>query len=605
MAAATLTKKQKKSSQQILRGKDKEKSSFVELNIPQKNEDSSEDIFKDATTNDELQKAYSTWAYKKGMEQFCRDQGITYSSGTTDNLYVQKQKHDPRFYNHLYYYGNNTYLRKEFLEKEKEMIKRKAALKVKNTAVVTSGKSKKNKVNAVSDQINKDWKESMKDISDTFGKETQATIDQLKDKWVKNRDKAESDISKASSRLTTYGKLLATDPAALFSQGIEHEINSRDTKYTRFAKANNLSGSEIMDMIIGKYNSDFGAASALDSLSKELEEAQKNPEAAAAAGKDADYFNQKISAINEKYGLSIPAYSSETSKAITLTLEGNKRYQVAQKTKELAENLIKAQEESYTDKVIEKILQKYNQTFGTDIEMTEKLKQDIRDAIRGTKTVYFNKDKTMKELTDRTRKLLYHEFESRVNDRLYQSKEWKKLMNLDNKVDDIYRKAGGNKLDEAQKKMEKWYSMSDVDFLVDIASDLDKQINSNVKFLSKWGGTLNDLDRKMGKYGLDLQLGTEFESLEKQFSLNVANSMETQLRSQVKTTLQTVNKATKAVQEAKKEVQELQQGAKNLIKRWETTVMDEVEKQEKLVVNNIMKSVKISFDTSGIGSFKI
>lgn len=447
----------------------------------------------------------------------------------------------------------------------------------------------------------KDTGEFLKDAGDDvkgLWDQGKAGYNKLKAEWVPKREAAKKEFVKTRDKVNTYGKIATHNPALLFQAALDNYAENADNPYARYMKKNNLTGEQIVSTLRGKYTASKECKTDLDNLIKYIDE---HPD-------DEDTINKRIAEINSKYKQKIPKYTQATKDDINGALKTmqttSQQWMYKQRTKKLAEMIMEAQEDKILDQKLEGILTKMNKQWGTKLTDNEKLRQDIRDAIRGTKTVFFKYDETMKVLQDKTQKMLEREIQKQLNDRINQSKAWKNMMSMDKKFNDIYRKAGGSKIEKIQQKLDKWNKMSDLDFMLMTTEKMTDTLNSRIKFLGKWGGSLNDLDAKMGKFGLNLGLGEQFTSFEKNFTSQIAASMQNTVRTDISKSLQSVSKITSAVKQATQQIQKIQNQAKELVLKWETTVMDVVKAQEKRIVNNILKSVKISF-SGGIGSFKI
>ena len=563
-------------------------------------------IYSGCKTTDDAQKKWTDWAYQQSMEQFCKDKGLTYVQGVTDDLYIEAQKKDPyMFYNGTYYTGTNQNLRDQLIKNEAGLqnfkINQKLSTKITVDPTIVPG------IKSAFDHASDNWKPTQKRLADNISSGWVTLRKNSYDEWMRGRKnfvEARKRLQANLDKVNTIGKTLTHNPAKLFEAGIDEYINNHpDSAEAKYFKDKGLTGAQIIDTLTGKYNKDDDCRKDIEKLSGDIDKVQKDP--SLSNKYNAEYFNKQIDHINKTYGLSIPPYSASTAAALKSTLEGNKRYQIKKNVKHLATLMMDKQLDSYLDKNIQGVLDKFNARFGTNHQNTPELRDKIRQVIRGTYTVTFNQDELMKDLEQKTEKELERFLENKVEERLYNSGEWKKFMHLDEDAGDIYRKKlGGDKINALGNKISEWTKLNDVDFTLKLTESLTDQLNDKVGFLGSTQNSLNRLDAKMDRFGLGLGLGSQFSALEKSFTLNIASSMEHQLKTSMQGTLKSISRINNTVQNFQKQIQGIQNQARDLVKKWETTAMDMVKAQEKVIVNNIMKSVKIDFKGS-IGSFKI
>jgi len=578
-------------------------------------------LFKGCETVDDAQKKYSDWAYQQSMQQFCKDKGIEYVQGETDDLYIEEQKENPdMFYNGTYYTGARQDLRDKLIKNESGLENFKINKKVRGSLGFGKGSGKTKKgvdkqldaANEGSNSAKENRKSARKEVQDSVNKTWKKTKRSSYDGWmrgrknfVNQRKRLQKKSQNALDKANTFGKTMTHDPAKLFESGIDKYIERHpDSMKAKYMKEKQLNGTEIIDALTGKYNKDDRCRKDIEALLADIDKANKDPSLRQKKYTD-DYFNEKIEIINKTYGLSIPPYSEDTAQALRDTIEGNKQYQIKKNIKHLATLMMDAQMQSYLDMNIQSVLDQYNERFGTNWSDTPELRDKIRQVIRGTYTVAFNQDVLMNQMQKKTEDELKRFLQKKVDDRIFNSKTWYKFMHLDEDAGDVYRKKlGGDKINKLQDKLESWTNLSDVDFTLRLTEDLTDQLNNRVKFLGNAGGSLNKIDKKMGKFGLNLGLGDQFTDLEKNFALNIASPVEDQLKKSMTSTLKNITKITDTVKNFQKQIQSIQNKARDLVRKWESTAMDMVKAQEKVIVNNIMKSVKIDYK-GAVGSFKI
>ena len=157
-------------------------------------------------------------------------------------------------------------------------------------------------------------------------------------------------------------------------------------------------------------------------------------------------------------------------------------------------------------------------------------------------------------------------------------------------------------VDKWDTKLTEWTTNQDTVKLA-IATKLDQAIAAPVNGVAK---ILNAPDKLLSKWGLGgLGLGNMFKEFTQVFTKGWANQINKMIQPYFKKALAITTKIKTAVKNLIKRINQIRERAKALVNKWKQTLIDQVKKYEKQLINSIIKSVKINFSSLMPSSFKI
>ena len=361
--------------------------------------------------------------------------------------------------------------------------------------------------------------------------------------------------------------------------------NNSNNEIVKQFTSKGMDADTMWGVITGKYNKDDAARRDLEKLAKDIKEGKLTEKQKA----------ERVKAINEKYGLNLD--SSVTGDQIAQVIAEHKEYSYKQTVRNIAGQIVENKLNDQLNNMLEQKFGSKLRSLGIDFSFKDRnIIQDIRDIIRGQKTVAFNEAKFLdglkKNLEKKVDQLIVKKAEAYLNEQ--QQRINAKIDSTAAKITgqlDAYRK----KIDSWSETLSKWDSES---MKLTIAGRLDAMVSAPV---DKIAGILNMPDKLLGKIGLNLGLGDMFKSITQTYTKGYAEKIQKVLSPAVNKILGFTKHISATITKLISKVNELKEKAKQMIEKWKNTVMDAVKKQTQKMINEIIKYVKLDI-TSAIGS---
>ena len=233
--------------------------------------------------------------------------------------------------------------------------------------------------------------------------------------------------------------------------------------------------------------------------------------------------------------------------------------------------------------------------------MKDEVKDLVRNTIRGTKNSIFRNPDLKAGLVSVAEDAVNKYYQSAVE--LLENKDWqeKQLKPLNNMIDKEFKQLDGlqdkinNKIGDFNSQMDKAAKkLSELEKL-----DIAKEINSEVTDKLNIGGQLNDINKKLGMFGLDQ---TSLDAVSKNLNGQIAGAINNELAPAIQKNIEKLGDINKRVEEVKKYVQKYEDYVKNEIKAFEDKAKEYIKNIESQLLSTVLSSVhlKLGGDLGGI-----
>lgn len=394
-----------------------------------------------------------------------------------------------------------------------------------------------------------------------------------------------NDLTKVMNNKTGAKYFTSKDLGREFDSVSRDTWNNSNNKVIKQFTSQGIDADTMWGVITGKYNKDDAARRDLEKLAKEIKEGKLTDAQKA----------QKVQELNEKYGLNLDP--SVTGDQIAQVIADHKEYNYKKTVSNIASQIVENKLNDQLNNMLEQKFGSKLRSLGIDFSFKDRNTiQDIRDIIRGQKTVAFNEEKFLNGLKKNLEKKVDDLIVKKATEYL-NTQQQKINAQIDSTAAqitgqlDVYRK----KIDSYSEFLSKWDSES---MKLTIASRLDTLISSPV---DKVASILNYPDKILGKLGINLGLGNMFKEITQVYTKGYAEKIQKVLGPTVQKILGFTKKISATITKLIAKVNELKEKAKQMIEKWKNTVIDAVKKQTQKLVNEIVKYVKLNI-TSQIGS---
>ena len=430
---------------------------------------------------------------------------------------------------------------------------------------------------------------------------------------INTKADSESLVAEASKRIESFGDVFSSASKAIFGTGkstiSSDTVSSAMTIFVGSSdvwnKSSNqdiqtfsrqgITGDIMWGVITGKYNgNDEKCKAALEDLAQKVNSGELTEEQKKTAVKE----------LSDKYGLNLG--ESVTADQITEVVNNLQKYRYKQQVRNIASQII---ENKINDQITAKLQEKLGPTlarWGIDFSFRGRnIIQDIKDIIRGTKIITFNKDKFLKGLQYQLEKKIAKAIEDKVYAKLDEAS--KKVNNTIDKTarritDSIVNSSIYRTVDTINSQLTTW-TRSPESFTLAIADRLDAAIRNPV---GKIESVLNKLDAPFKAIGLDgLGLGTMFKEITQVYTKGYAEKIREVISPVLKKALAVTSTVRKAFQGFIAAVNKLRDQAKALVEKWKNTVKDIIAQQTQKLVNELVKYVKLNITSKIGGSIRI
>lgn len=269
-------------------------------------------------------------------------------------------------------------------------------------------------------------------------------------------------------------------------------------------------------------------------------------------------------------------YLSKTSKYKKTT---NEDIQAANKEtiKKAAEDYVNTQ----LDNLVSDQLKKIEEQFGVKTTWDDDVKAKVRSIIRGEANVVFANDKIVKSAIDKTTETIEKYYKSYVTSNI--DKAYNKLNNKLNEA--VFDKATNYTKKVSEEEVKKL---------------LTGQIDNQTKKLNGISNKLGDLDKKMGKYGLNVGLQSQFKSAISSSTKQITDQLMTQIKPQLNEAIKATQTVNNEIKKYKEQVNQLKQKAVARIEEWKNKAMSKIKAEEERLVKSALGSL-----TKSLGSIKL
>ena len=602
--------------------------------------------FSNCTTVQQVEDEFQAWAYKMCIAQFCLDKGLSVNRAARTAYEEEWNKRPKLFYSvadenelRYYYIGTNTVLKDKIKEygRERDTAKRKIRAKsnaegiakveqgitgtkiytkeeqedfntlaadIKNGKITAEEKAERIQALNKKYNINLSTNASYKDIINAGQKTKGGIVNDINTGW-KNTQTAigkageeiggwfdhEIDPETGEKKPSKIETAVSEANQKIFGDSSKIWDESNNETITKF-KQKGITGDVMWGVLTGKYNTDDQCRKDLEKLAEDVNNGVLTPEEKKA----------RVAAINQKYNLNLS--DDITAEDITAVVKSKQEYEYKKTVRRVAERIMQ-------DKINENINTKLEERLGHQLSKAgikfsfkdRDTVQDLKDIIRGVKTVTFNKDKFLKGMQDQLEKKIAYEIETKVNAKIDEmsDKVNSKIDKVGDQIIDSIKDSGVyRRVDQWNTQLTNWTNNPD-SFKLLIANKLDSAIQNPV------GGIANALDKMdpLNKLGLgSLGLGSMFTGIVGEYTAGYAARINAVVQPVLAKALEVTTQVRAAMQKAIDFINDLRNKAKALVEKWKNAVKDAIAKAAKKLVNEIIKYVKINI--SGMpSSFKI
>ena len=300
-------------------------------------------------------------------------------------------------------------------------------------------------------------------------------------------------------------------------------------------------------------------------------------------------------------------YSAEELKkeAATISIHGTKIDTTALMTNPEAvlHNTAEAMIDKELDKAVQgkvgEVLKQYGLVPGQRVK--DEIKDLVRNTIRGTKNSIFRNPDLKAGLVSAAEDAVNKYYKSAIE--LLENKDWqeKQLKPLNNMIDKEFKQLDGlqdklnSKIGDFNSQMDKAAKkLSELEKL-----DIAKEINSEVTDKLNISGRLNDINKKLGMFGLDQ---TSLDAVSKNLNGQITGAINNELAPAIQKNIEKLGDINKRVEEVKKYVQKYEDYVKNEIKAFEDKAKEYIKNIESQLLSTVLSSVhlKLGGDLGGI-----
>lgn len=226
----------------------------------------------------------------------------------------------------------------------------------------------------------------------------------------------------------------------------------------------------------------------------------------------------------------------------------------------------------------------------------------IRNTIRGTKNSIFRNPELKAGMVSAAEDAVNTYYKSVVE--LLEDKNWqqKQLKPLNKMIDDQFSKLDdtqnklNNSINHVNKQIDKYTKKLSAIEKLDIAKEINAQVTGKLDI----NGRLNEINKKLGMFGLDqASLNTISSNLNSQISGAINN----QLAPDIKKSIAKLGDVNKRVEEVKKYVQKYEDFVKNEIKAFESKAKEYIKNFESQLLSSVLASVHLKL--GGAGGIKL
>ena len=245
------------------------------------------------------------------------------------------------------------------------------------------------------------------------------------------------------------------------------------------------------------------------------------------------------------------------------------------------------------------VLKQYGLVPGQRVK--DEIKDLVRNTIRGTKNSIFRNPGLKAGLVSAAEDAVNKYYKSAIE--LLENKDWqeKQLKPLNNMIDKEFKQLDGlqdklnSKIGDLNSQMDKAAKkLSELEKL-----DIAKEINSEVTDKLNISGRLNDINKKLGMFGLDQ---TSLDAVSKNLNGQITGAINNELAPAIQKNIEKLGDINKRVEEVKKYVQKYEDYVKNEIKAFEDKAKEYIKNIESQLLSTVLSSVhlKLGGDLGGI-----
>ncbi len=232
----------------------------------------------------------------------------------------------------------------------------------------------------------------------------------------------------------------------------------------------------------------------------------------------------------------------------------------------------------------------------------DEIRDLIRNTIRGTKNSIFRNPDLKAGMVSAAEDAVNTYYKSVVE--LLEDKNWqqKQLKPLNKMIDDQFSKFNdtqnklNNSINHVNKEIDKYTKKLSAIEKLDIAKEINAQVTGKLDI----NGRLNEINKKLGMFGLDqASLNTIGSNLNSQ----IAGAINNQLAPDIKKSIAKLGDVNKRVEEVKKYVQKYEDFVKNEIKAFESKAKEYIKNFESQLLSSVLASVHLKL--GGVGGIKL
>lgn len=255
-----------------------------------------------------------------------------------------------------------------------------------------------------------------------------------------------------------------------------------------------------------------------------------------------------------------------------------------------AETMIDKELDRAVQGKVGEVLKQYGLVPGQRIK--DEVKDLVRNTIRGTKNSIFRNPDLKAGLVSAAEDAINKYYQSAIE--LLENKEWqeKQLKPLNNMIDEQFKKLDGvqntidSKISDFNGKMDKVTNkLSELEKL-----DIAKEINSEVSDKLNINGRLNDINKKLGMFGLDQ---TSLDIISKNLNGQITGVINNELAPAIQKNIEKLGDINKRVEEVKKYIQKYEDYIKNEIKAFENKAKEYIKNFESKLLSTVLSSVHL------------
>ena len=216
--------------------------------------------------------------------------------------------------------------------------------------------------------------------------------------------------------------------------------------------------------------------------------------------------------------------------------------------------------------------------YGIKTRWDEETKEKIRAIIRGDQNVVFANDKIIKNAVLATEKEITRFFDKRVAVKTAETFD-----------------QGDKLLSDGMQYIKRFDTqrmlLTEEDISKALVGDVEKTLKTRVKGINKVGNKLANLDNKMGKFGMSLGLGEQYNGMLKNVSQTISDDLARRLKPKLTKQYKITENISKRLKYYQDNLKIMKQKALARVEEWKEEAKKKIAKEEQKLIKNALGSL--------------